>query len=153
MAKRLQAIRAKNKLEAMAKEAEAKFAKQSHETKDYELISIRDRLLLLASELPEKLMIHTESAEETFTIAFLEQLTDEQLEKLREAADLQKNEDVFLFFYTQHQGQSEHAIELKNFEGFDFSEVIKINFNGNTAPLLRTDSDCVHYVSVTFTLA
>lgn len=116
-------------------------------------IRAKDKLSDLASKLPNNLMFYADTPEEKFTIAFLEQLTSEQLKKLKEAADLQKNEDVFLFFYTQHQGQSEHAVELKDFEGFDLSKVIKINFNGNTAPLLRTDSDCVHYVSVTFTLA
>ena len=113
-----------------------------------------DMILSLADKLPNNLMLDSEDMEGAFTLNFLFRLSNEQLEDLKEQANLQNDENVFLFFYVQHQGQSEHAVELKDFEGFDLSKVIKINFNGNTAPLLYySDLPPVHYVSVTFTLA
>ena len=122
--------------------------------KNQHSISATDMLLSLAKKFPENLMLDTEDAEGLFTLCFLLRLSPEQLANLKEAMEFHKDENVFLFFYVQRQGQSEHAVELKDFEGFDFSKVIKINFNGNTAPLLYySDLPPVHYVSVTFTLA
>lgn len=157
MAKKLKAIRATDKLSALArdvsKKAESWSTFLSAEVKDG-LLSSRDMLLSLASKLPKKLMIHADVAEGEFTIAFLKRLSDEQLADLNEAVNLHEGEDVFLFFYTQHQGKCEHLIELKDFENFDFSKILGISFNGNTAPLIyHMDSIPIYYVSVTFTVA
>lgn len=122
--------------------------------KNQHSIYANDMLLSLAIKLPNNLMLDAEDVEGIFTLNFLLRLSDEQLEDLKKASALQKDENVFLFFYTQHQGQSEHAVELKDFEGFDLSKVIEINFNGKTAPLLsHSYLPPVHYVSVTFVVA
>lgn len=153
MAKKLKAITATDKLSALVKDlskkADAWSAFLSAEAKN-EILSLRYRFFSLASKLPKNLMIHEDVAG-AFTIGFLVRLNDEQLEELKEAVALQKDEDVFLYFRREEKGEA--SVELKDFEGFDFSKVIKINFNGKTAPLLRTDSDCVHYVSVTLVVA
>lgn len=154
MAKKLQEIRATDKLKAMAEVAEVQFAKQSYEAKEYELISIRDRLLLLALKLPKKLMIHTDASEGTFTIDFLNRLTDEQLADLNKAVNLHEVEDVFLYFYMRREGKRMPTIELNEFENFDFGRVLETTINGNTVSLIeREDLPPTHYVSVTFHVA
>lgn len=99
MAKKLQAIKTVDKLKALAQklseDIESQSEKLSDETKD-EILSLIDRFLSLASNLPTELMLHADEVEEgTFTIAFLEQLSDEQLAELKEAVELHKDEDGF----------------------------------------------------------
>lgn len=145
MAKSLQhSVHAKDELSALAEKA----------MENGKSTPASNKLLALAEKLPKPLMFDTEVSEKAFTIAFLEQLSDEQLAELKEAVELHKNENVFLFFYIHHEGKREALVEFKDFEGFDFSKVIKINFNVKTAPLLsHSYLDPIHYVSVTFTVA
>lgn len=122
--------------------------------KNLHSIHATDVLIPLAEKLPDNLMFDAEDAEGRFTFAFLQRLSDEQLAELKEAAELHKDENVFLFFYTRHQGKCEPVVELKNFESFDLSKILGISFNGHTAPLLSySDLPPIYYVSVTFDVA
>lgn len=145
MAKSLQhSVRAKNELSFLAEKAK----------ENGRLTPASFEFSALAEKLPENLMLDTEVAEKGFAISLLHRLSDEQLEELNQAIALQKSEYVFLYFYIHHEGKHEASVELKDFEGFDFSKVLETKFNGKTAPhLSHSYLDPIHYVSVTFDVA
>lgn len=118
-------------------------------------MTARDMLVSLANKLPENLLIDAVNEEGRFSAAFLLQLNDEQLSELRKEAKKQEKKNLFLFFYSvpEEKAGKEAPYEVKNFSSFDFSKVVKVSFNGSTAPFLKyRDFPPVHYVSVTFVL-
>lgn len=122
--------------------------------KNLHSIHANDMLLSLAVKLPNNLMLDAEDVEGIFTFNLLLRLNDKQLEDLKKQANLQKDENVFLYFYIRHEGSHEASVEFNDFESFDFKQIRKIIFNGNTAPLLSySDLAPVHYVSVTLVVA
>ena len=111
----------------------------------------RDMLISQATKIPKNLRLAAVDEEVQFTKTFLLSLNDEQLSNLRKEAEKQGNKDIFLFFYTipEEKVAKETPCEVRNFSSFDFSKVVSIGFNGNTAPFLPyVDAPPVHYVSV-----
>lgn len=97
------------------------------------LMYATDMLLSLAAKLPEKLMIH--ASEETFTIAFLQRLTDEQLSALNEAVNLHEVENVFLYVYTVSRINHKVYSDFTDLINFDFKKIHSIIFNEEKASM------------------
>lgn len=121
----------------------------------YNMRNAKDMLISLANKLPSNLYFDEISEVGRFTKNFLLELNEVQLSALNAEAQKQGNEKICLLFYSNIEDKSGKlpSKEIENFTAFDFSKVVKILFNGNTAPLLKYfDSDPVHYVSVTLIL-
>ena len=98
------------------------------------LIHATDMLLSLAAKLPDNLMLDAKDTKGTFTFAFLQRLSDEQLAKLKKEASLHRNEAVCINFYTRCKGKHQPIVELKDFENFNFNKVLKIRITGKAGP-------------------
>lgn len=97
------------------------------------LMYATDMLISLAKKLPENLMIH--ASEETFTIAFLQRLTDEQLSALNEAVNLHEVENVFLYVYTVSKLNHKVYSDFTDLTNFDFERIDSIIFNEEKASM------------------
>lgn len=121
----------------------------------YNMRNAKDMLISLANKLPSNLYLDETSEIGRFTKNFLVELNEHQLSTLKIEAQKHGDENICLLYYsnTETKAGKVPSQEMKDFTSFDFSKVVKILFNGNTAPILKYfDSDPVHYVSVTLIL-
>ena len=119
------------------------------------VVTAKELLISLASRLPENLQLDQMSEEYQFTKDFLLRLNEVQLSNLKNEAKKHDDKNICLLFYVIPESKAGKvpSQEVKDFTNFDFSKVVKIYFNGDTAPLLKhSDSEPKYYVSVTLVL-
>ncbi len=105
-----------------------------------------------AKNLPENLLLDAVSDSGNFTTVFLFRLTENHLKILKDEAKKHKHEEVFLVFYSISEKELGKCApkEITDYNGFDFCNVSKILFNGNT-PQLPSNRPR-NYISVTLVL-
>jgi len=112
----------------------------------------KDKLVSVAKELPENLLLDAVNDHGLFTSNLLLRLKQEEFCDLRKEARKHQNDKVFLFFYEVPEKDlgKKAPHQVTNYASFDFSKVVKVLFNGSTAPFLEHNYlNPIYYISVT----